>query len=207
MPTIAFFIQGVIIASVAMYASIYLSGILRGSVKPVLATWTFLSIATILSFITNFSESGMQGVLANSYNMIDSIATLVIFSVVLCKKGLRKTFTLFEIGCVAAVCLVFIAWIFSGQNVLAHLCLQIILVIAYIPTLVHLWYATEVTEPLSTWSLNVVAALFGLIEPAKSRALLPLAYGIRSIVSCLAIILLTLRLRLRKSRATHSSLL
>ena len=207
MPLMTSLIQIAIIACIAMYASIYLLGIKRGTVKPVFATWLFLSIATALSLVTNFSESGIQGLLQNSYNIVDTLATLLIFSFVLIKKDLRKNFTVFEKVCLGTVAVVFIAWLLSGQNVIAHLCLQIILVISYLPTLVHLWNAHESTEPLSTWSLNTLAALFGIVEPLKAFDLLPLIYGIRSIVSCLAVIFLTVRLRLRKSQVAHPSLL
>jgi len=201
------FIQIAIVVCIVMYTSIYLHGITRGTVKPVLATWLFFSVATVLSFITNFSESGVQGVLENSYNIVDTLASLLIFIVVLFTKGLRKSFTVFEAVCVGAVILIFVTWLLSGQNILAHLCLQVILVIAYLPTLVHLWNARESSEPPTTWSLNALAAVFGIIEPIRSHDFLPLIYGIRSIISCLAVILLIVRQRIRRSQAVRSSLL
>ncbi len=202
MPFIKLLIQLAIVGCIAAYTSIYLLGIKRGTVKPVLATWTFLLVATILSFVTNFSESGLQGLLANSYNIIDTLACLLIFVFVLARKDIRKKFTAFEKGCLGAVILVFVAWLLSGQNVLAHLCLQLILVIAYLPTLVHLWNAQENTESLTTWSLNGLAAFFGVIEPVQARAILPIVYGVRSIVSCMAVAVLILRLQWRKTRVS-----
>ena len=193
-------IQLGIVACIAGYACIYIVGIKRGKVKPVLATWLFLALATILSFITNYSESGLSGLLANSYNIIDTIASLLIFSFVFTRKHIRKTFTRFEKGCIGAVIVVFVAWLLSGQNVLAHLCLQAILVIAYLPTLVHLWNAKENTESVTTWSLNAVAAILGVVEPIRMGAILPIVYGVRSILSCIAVVALSLRLDLKESK-------
>ena len=200
----AYFIQIAIIAFILAYSSIYLISIKRGTVKPVLATWLFISVATILSFVTNFYESGLQGLLANSYNIVDSVASILIFAFVLSRKDIRKNFTSFEKGCLGAVVLVFVAWLLSGQNVLAHLCLQAILVIAYLPTLVHLWNAQTNTESITTWSLNAFAAIFGVIEPVKTGAILPIVYGVRSILSCLAVIILSVRLQLGKTKPAAS---
>lgn len=199
-----YFIQIAIIAFILAYSSIYLISIKRGTVKPVLATWLFISVATILSFVTNFYESGLQGLLANSYNIVDSVASILIFAFVLSRKDIRKNFTSFEKGCLGAVVLVFVAWLLSGQNVLAHLCLQAILVIAYLPTLVHLWNAQTNTESITTWSLNAFAAIFGVIEPVKTGAILPIVYGVRSILSCLAVIILSVRLQLGKTKPAAS---
>jgi hypothetical protein len=201
-PTIL--IQFGIVVCITAYASIYISGIIRGTVKPVLATWLFLSVATVLSFVTNFSESGMRGMFANAYNIVDSIATVAIFIAVLFANNLRKTFTTFEKACLGSVFLVFIAWLVSGQNILAHLCLQGILVIAYLPTLVYLWNAHESTESITTWSLNALAAMFGIVEPIQTRALLPIVYGVRSILSCIAVVALTIRLQMRKNRLSSA---
>ncbi len=194
---LTYLIQLSMIACIAAYAAIYLLGIAHGTVKPVLATWLFFTIATALSFATDFSERGIDGLLSNSYNLVDSVASILIFAVVLFRKDIRKSFTAFEKGCVGAVLLVFAGWLLSGENVLTHLCLQLILVIAYLPTLAHLWSAKEATEPVTTWSLNLVAALFGMIEPVMARDPLPIVYGIRSVLSCTAVILLVLRARRR----------
>ncbi len=121
MPLPTLLIQIAMTACIITYASIYLVGIQRSKVKPILATWIFMSLATILSFLTDFAETGIAGVLANSFNTVDTLATLIIFAVILCTKDIRKTFTGFETGCLAAVIIVFIGWLLSGQNVVAHL--------------------------------------------------------------------------------------
>lgn len=180
------------------YASIYLVGIRKGTVKPVLATWLFLTLATVLSILTDYKESGISGLLSNAFNIIDTLAVTTIFIVILFRKDSRKTFNKFEKGCLYAVTIIFIAWIVTGQNVLAHLAIQAIMVIAYLPTLFHLWNATENTEALGTWVFDFTASVFGVIEPLKVMAFLPLVYGFRSIISTLAVIVLILRLKYKK---------
>jgi len=64
--------------------------------------------------------------------------------------------------------------------------------------LAHLWKATKNTETLGGWSFDSLASVIGIIEPLKTMALLPLVYGIRSIVSTLTVIILILRLKYRE---------
>lgn len=180
---------------VLAYTIIYLVGIKNGKVKPVLATWIFFAFATLLSLVTNFKESGVTGLLANSYNVVDTLSVFIICGVILFRKDSRKIFNMFEKRCLGAVVFVFIAWIISGQNILAHLAVQVILVIAYLPTLVQLWKATENTESVGMWSTNCAASLFGLVEPIKTMAFLPIVYGSRSVISTFIVTVLILRLK------------
>ncbi len=187
--------QIAMVLCVLAYTIIYLVGIEKGKVKPVLATWIFFVFATLLSLVTNFKESGVPGLLANSYNVVDTLSVFIICGVILSRNDSRKIFNTFEKRCLGAVVFVFIAWIISGQNILAHLAVQAILVIAYLPTLVQLWKATENTESVGMWSTNCAASLFGLVEPIKTMSLLPIVYGSRSVISTFIVTVLILRLK------------
>jgi len=192
---IKFLPQIAMVLCVLAYTIIYLVGIKKGKVKPVLATWVFFAFATLLSLVTNFKESGISGLLANSYNLVDTLSVFIICGVILLNKNSRKVFSTFEKRCLGAVVFVFIAWLISGQNILAHLAVQVILVIAYLPTLVQLWKATENTESVGMWSTNCAASLFGLVEPIKTMSLLPIVYGSRSVISTFIVTVLILRLK------------
>lgn len=196
------FAQIGIVASITIYTAFYLVGIKRGTVKPVLATWMFFAIATALSFITNYAESGAEGIAANFFNMIDTIATITLFIVILFCKDVRHVFSKFEKICLGAVILIFIGWLLSEQNVIAHLCIQLIMVVAYLPTIVHLWNARKNTESLGMWSFDCLGSWFGIIEPIKSGAFLPLIYVIRSIVSTFAVVVLILRIKYRARKTS-----
>jgi len=198
--SIPFVFESSIVLCIAIYSSIYLRELKKGNIKPVLATWILFSVATVLSFVMNFFENGIEGIAANFFNMVDTIATLVISVTLLFHKNIRKSFTVFEKKCFGAVVIVFFVWMMSGQNVIAHLSIQGILVIAYLPTLFHLWNARENTESLSMWFFNFLASFLGTIEPLKNMAFLPLVYGIRATVSTLAVILFVVRLQYRKKR-------
>lgn len=185
---------------IVIYCGIYLHGIFKGKIKPILSTWLLLLFATILSFLTDYKETGRDGLFSNAFNMIDGFATLSIFLVVLFYKDTRKKFSLFEKRCLFATFLIFIFWIISGENILSHLAVQVILVIAYFPTIIHLWHAKKNTESLSMWTINCVAAAFGTIEPIRSMSLLPLVYGLRAVVCTLTVALLVFRLKLKTKK-------
>jgi hypothetical protein len=98
-------------------------------------------------------------------------------------------------------------WVASGQNILANILIQIILVIAYLPTVIHLWKSEENTESLSAWSLDFFASIFGMIVPLMVMDLLPLVYGIRSTISTFIIIALILRIKYREIESQKNKLL
>jgi len=185
------------------YATIYIAGIKRGKVKPILATRIFLLSAIILSALTNYRQSGIHGLLANGLNVIDTLATLSIFLVTVFHKDTRKKFTGFEKICLSTLIFIFLVWIISGQNILAHLSIQAILVVAYLPTVTHLWKSKKNTESLGAWFLDFVASVLGIMEPLKIMDLLPLVYVIRSIISTFVVIVLILRIK----RSTPQKLL
>lgn len=183
------------------YGIIYIIGIQRGTVKPVLATRIFFLLALVLSALTDFKQTGVNGLLANAFNLIDTITTFVIFIFTILHKDTRKSFTEFEKICLGLIILVFIGWVASENNILTHLLVQVILIIAYLPTVIQLWKSPINTESLSAWCLDLFASILGIIEPLRIRDLLPLVYGIRSIVSTFIVIVLILRIKFRKMKA------
>ena len=190
------FLIGILITvCIAIYVTIYLVGLFRGYVKPVLATWLFLSFATILSFIMDFRETGMHGVFSNLFNVVDMVAVASVFIIILFRKDTRRTFNTFEKICLGVVLVIFVGWLISGQNIIAHLAIQGILVVAYLPMLVQLWNAKVNTESLGTWSFDCAASVFGLIIPIATHDFLPTVYGVRSVLSTIAVIALILRLK------------
>mgnify|MGYP003395174126 CR=1 FL=1 len=197
--------EGLMILSIVGYLLIYLVGIRGGTVKPLLATWAFLGLATFLSVLTTFGESGVGGLVGNLYNIVDASATVIILIVVFFSQNTRRQFNRFEKVCLLAVLLVSAWWLWSGQNIAAHLALQLILVIAYLPTLVHLWWAKVNTESLAVWSLNCLAAVVGLIKPLQVHDFLPTVYGVRAVVSTLAVMALIWRLKYKERQKLRLS--
>lgn len=190
----------VIVICITTYLVIYLSGIKSGRVKPTLSTWIFFAFAGVLSFITDFRETGVQGLFANSYNILDTSGVFItLIFIILFQKNINKEFNKLEKRCLIAVIIVGILWLLSGKNILAHLSIQVIMLISYLPMFAHLWKVEENTESLSMWSIDSFASFVGCINPIINRDLLPMAYGFRSAFSTFVTVLLILRLKYKKS--------
>jgi hypothetical protein len=204
---IKFLPQIITVTCVTVSTFIYIKGIRNNTVKPILATRIFLLLAFLLSALTNYSQTGTNGLSANIFNIVDILSILVTFIAMGKSKNNHRKFTKFEKICLYFVILIFLMWIASGQNILANILIQIILVIAYLPTVIHLWKSEENTESLSAWSLDFFASIFGMIVPLLVMDLLPLIYGIRSTISTFVIIALILRIKFRKVELQKNSLI
>jgi hypothetical protein len=188
------------------YGTICLIQLAKGNIKPVLATWLFFSFAAILSVIMNYKESGFSGISANLFNLTDTIVLIVCTVFILLKKETRRTFTLFEKFCLLAVGLVFAGWISTGENVISYLAIQVMFLIAYMPTFVHLWKADKNTESLIMWVLNCVACIFGVVLPILQRDFLPTVYGVRAVLCTATVVVLILRLQNRNKIMVTSNI-
>ena len=187
--------QIIIFICVLASTLIYIKGIMNNTVKPILATRVFLLLAFLLSAITSFKQTGLHGLMPNMLNLVDFLSVLATFFAMAMSKNENREFTNFEKFCLYFVILIFLIWIITKQNILANILIQIILVIAYLPTLIHLWKAQTNTESLGAWSLDFCASIFGMIAPFQTMELLPLIYGIRSTISTFTVIIFTLCLK------------
>jgi len=194
---IKFLPQIVIFFCVLSSTLIYIKGIRNNTVKPILATRIFLLLAFLSSILTSYKQTGAHGLLANMLNIVDFLSILATFFAMIFSKNKNRKFTKFEKICLYFVILIFLIWIITKQNILANILIQIILVIAYLPTLIHLWKSQENTESLNAWSLDFLASIFGMIIPFQTMDLLPLIYGIRSTVSTFAVAVLILRIKFK----------
>jgi hypothetical protein len=199
--------QIIIVICVLASTFIYIKGIRNNTVKPILATRIFLLLAFLLSALTSYKQTGTQGLLANMLNIVDFLSVLATFFAMAMSKNQRREFTKFEKICLYFVIVIFLIWIISGQNILANILIQIILVIAYLPTLIHLWQSQKNTESLSAWSLDFLASIFGMIAPLQTMALLPLIYGVRSTISTFFVMVLILRIKFREVKLEEKKLI
>jgi len=186
---------------------IYIKGIINDTVKPILATRIFLLLAFLLSALTSYEQTGSHGLLANLLNIVDFLSVLATFFAMAFSKNKNREFTNFEKICLYFVIAIFLVWIVSRQNILANILIQIILVIAYLPTLIHLWKSQNNTESLSAWSLDFLASIFGMIAPLQIMALLPLIYGIRSTISTFLVMALIFRIQFREINVKNKKLI
>ena len=165
---------------------VYIVQVRRHQISPALAMWVFFSIATVGSLLTYLAEgdfSPWDNILNSADFFLVSSVSITIFL-----YGDRSTrFNRFDVGCLIAVCLILIAWIFTRQHVIAHSAIQLILVIAYFPVIKRLWGASRNTESYVMWVGLMLAPIFALLS---SKGLLATVYSVRSMVGPALLLLL-----------------
>jgi len=148
--------------------------------------WVFFTIATVGSLLTYLAE----GDFSPWDNILNSADFFLVSSVsisVFLYGGRSTRFNRFDIGCLIAVCLILIAWVFTRQHVIAHSAIQLILVIAYFPVVKRLWRAVRNTESWVMWVGLMLAPILALLS---SKGLLATVYAVRSMVGPALLLLL-----------------
>lgn len=163
----------------------YIWLLVKKEIKPALAMWLFFSVAIIMSFVTYLSD-GNYGFLDNIINAADLIYVVTICLAIIIFGDKSSKFTRFDNGCLFAVLIIVVFWIFTQNHKVTHLLMQAILVIAYFPVVKRLLDSKENTEPFSVWIGMLLAPLLSLIS---SKGILATIYSVRAII-CVSLLLL-----------------
>ncbi len=174
----------------------YIYLIKKGKISPALAMWVFFTIAVIGSLLTYLTE-GNYGLLDNILNSADLllVSSVAIAIAVWGDKSTR--FDRFDSCCLIAVLLLIVFWTVTQLHVVAHLSIQLILVIAYIPVVRRLWRSNKNTESFIMWIGLLLAPIFSLLS---SRGVLATVYAVRAIVSTSLLLLLMARAEFKEKR-------
>jgi len=170
----------------------------RGKISPALAMWVFFTIAVIGSLMTYLTD-GEYGLLDNVLNSADLLLCGgVAIAIALWGDGSSR-FTRFDMGCLGGVALILAAWALTRQHAMAHLAIQLILVIAYFPVIKRLWRSDRNTESFTMWVGLLLAPMFSLLS---SQGSLATVYAVRAIVctSLLLVLMIRVELRIRNGR-------
>jgi hypothetical protein len=163
----------------------YLWLLVKKEIKPALAMWLFFSVAIIMSIITYLSD-GEYGFLDNIMNTVDLIYVVTITVAIIILGDKSSKFTRFDTGCLVAVMIIVVFWIFTRNHKVTNLLMQAILVIAYFPVVKRLLDSKKNSEPFSVWIGMLIAPSLALIS---SKGMLARIYSIRAII-CVSLLLL-----------------
>lgn len=182
----------------SLFALLYIARATGGASQPVLMTWLLFAVATSLSFTTYWAADAKRDWQVNIANSVDVVLCwLIFFFVLLGGRRVRLGLNLFEIGCLGASALIFWLWRRTRAHKSSNVALQLLMVVAYLPTYYQLWYARHNTEPLLLWCIVWVACAIALVPPWLKRDRLALLYAGRAFISVSINMALQLRLLLR----------
>ncbi len=168
----------------------YIWLIMKQRIKPALAMWIFFSIAVSLSLLTYIFEVN-NSFRDNILNTTDLVLVITVAITIFIFGEISSKFTPFDKGCLVAVSLIVIFWIFTQNHLITNILIQSILVIAYFPVVKRLFDSKKNTEPFSVWIGMLLASSLALIS---TRGLLPTIYTVRAVVCVGLLILLMLRI-------------
>jgi len=171
----------------------------RDRISPALAMWVFFTIAVIGSLLTYLSE-GDFGLLDNVLNSADLLLCGGVALAIALWGDRSSRFNRFDLGCLGGVAAILAIWVVTRQHAIAHLAIQLILVIAYFPVIKRLWRSDRNTESFTMWIGLMLAPMFSLLS---SQGDLATIYAVRAII-CTALLLslmIRVEIRARKRRS------
>lgn len=171
----------------------------RERISPALAMWVFFTIAVIGSLLTYLSE-GDYGLMDNVLNSADLLLCGGVALAIALWGDRGSRFNRFDLGCLGGVIAILVMWAMTRQHVMAHLAIQLILVIAYFPVIKRLWRSDRNTESFTMWIGLLLAPMFSLLS---SKGELATIYAVRTIISTALLLSLMIRVEIRIRKATR----
>ncbi|MFH1119305.1 MAG: hypothetical protein V1775_05740 [Bacteroidota bacterium] len=169
--------------------------IFHKKIRPSLAMWVFFTLAVSMSLFTYMRE-GIHNLWDNVLNTTDLFfVSTVTLSIIL--FGDRSTrFNRFDLGCLMVVALIAVFWFITRNNVMTHLMVQGILVIAYFPVVSRMIRTKENNESYLIWSGMLLASVLALFSTEGGLAII---YTVRAIICIFLLMSLMLWIDRRKS--------
>ncbi len=182
---------------IALY--LYADKIWKNDIAPSFMTWIIFLFGICISlgsYVLN-EEGQKRGVikklLLNPMNACDAFVVIMIIAILVEHNGWTiPKLTFFDFGCLFATFLITAVWIWKRNHFYIFLVTQIVMVIAYFPTMRTLIVEGRNTESFVSWSVIGIANVIALIPARKSRDPLAQLYPIRAI----AMIVITMTIML-----------
>lgn len=181
----------------------YCAKIIGGRSSPRIATWLIFEIGVLMSLVTYFASQDHSAVKA-ALNLTDAlVVTVVIVALLMKAQGVKVRFTKNERMCLLIALITMVAWAITKTAWVGFLGFQVVMTVAYVPTIESMWYVRQgpAPEPVETWSINAVAALIGVaLDLTGSRDYVAMLYPLRAFLLCMMIVGLVMRWRRKQDK-------
>jgi hypothetical protein len=183
----------------------YCAKLMRKKACPRIATWLIFEIGVLMSLAAYFASHD-HSIVKAALNVTDGIVvTVILGSLLVEQRGRKILFTRNEQLCLVIACITMAAWIISRTAWVGFLGFQVVMSVAYFPTIesVWQWKPGRSPEPVETWSINAIAALVGvLIDITGSHDYMAMLYPLRAFILCMIIVALVGRWE-QKTKMNH----
>jgi uncharacterized membrane protein YkvI len=124
------------------------------------------------------------------------VVTVILGALLIEQRGGKIRFTRNEQLCLLISCITVAAWTITKTAWIGFLGFQVVMSVAYVPTIesVWQWRSGRSPEPIETWSVNAVAALMGVVIDVTGRHdYVAMLYPLRALILCMIIVLIVVR--------------
>lgn len=164
---------------------------IQKEIEPVFTTWLLFCVGASLSYWTYWS-SKKHSIAGNLGNAVDLIMTWMILIGITFWGTKNFDFNNLEIYCLISCLIIFVFWKLSKKHFVSNISIQVIMTIAYLPTIQKLWEATHSTESLPYWGINLFGSLTFLTMGIIKKDLIGIIYSSRAFILVLLVIIFIL---------------
>ena len=176
----------------------YLILIATGKTTPVLTTWLLYSIAVTLAYWTYKRSSTKANFRTNVANAMDVCVMWCVFFTLLLTGNYEFEINWVVILCLYALVPIFVVWKNGDRHEITNNVLNVLMVVAVLPMINHLWHVAKNTEPWFIWSLVVLTNIVALIPPYADSDRLAKRYAIRALLCASVVLALIIRLEMHR---------
>ena len=191
----------IIDSSVGAY---YCTKIVRKEIYPRIATWLIFEIGVFMSLAAYFSSHD-HSIVKAALNVADGVnVTVILAALFFEQRGRQISLTRNEKLCLAVACVSLAAWAITKTPWIGFAGFQVVMIIAYAPTIesLWLWKPGRAPEPASAWGATAVAALIGVVIDLTGahRDYVAMLYPLRAFILCMTVVVLIERWKYKSHR-------
>lgn len=182
----------------------YCAKLIRKESYPRISTWLIFEIGIIMSLATYFSSYSHSFVKA-ALNVTDGVVvTVILISLLIEQRGKGVRFTRNEQWCLVISFVTLAAWAITKTSWIGFAGFQLVMSVAYFPTIesVWQWKPSEPPEPTEMWSVSAIAALIGVVIDVTGprHDYVAVLYPLRAFTLCVIVVVLLERWKHKNKR-------
>jgi len=155
------------------------------------SSWNVSTFAAITVVLLDFYVGARYCTKLIRKEISPRIATWLIFEI-----GRKVFFTRYELLSLGVSCVAAIAWTVTKTGWIGFIGFQLVMSVAYLPTVESLWRwkSGPSPEPMEKWGINVMIALIGVVvDITGQQDYLAMVYPLRALILCIVVVALIIR--------------